>query len=312
MYAFPGLLQDLRELGFVPPGKEDQVEEAGVVNVLSNVLRQLSGGGGAAKLDVEGLTSQLSGLVSTYGNIFQIPPYFLYLLRTFSILEGIGLDADPDYAIVQECYPYLAKRLFTDDSERTRAALRRMLYTPDGTLNLRRLARLQSAFQEFNTTVADPSLSLPTPSSSSTSSIDDELVSLLLSPQGSYVQEILIEEIARITDAAFASSVRAALSQVSPIPCGPSFGWHQPCQSISSCAVFSPAARAANSACTGARQRRGRRGSSNPINRPATPVSVARIEPGSTRAYSLLLAPCVRARPRTGCCHWAPLRDSSA
>lgn len=47
--------------------------------------------------------------------MFVIPPYFALILRAFSVLEGIGLDADPDYSIVDECYPYLSKRLLTDD-----------------------------------------------------------------------------------------------------------------------------------------------------------------------------------------------------
>jgi predicted unusual protein kinase regulating ubiquinone biosynthesis (AarF/ABC1/UbiB family) len=44
-----------------------------------------------------------------------IPPYFALILKAFSILEGIGLEADPDYAIINGCYPYLSKRLITDD-----------------------------------------------------------------------------------------------------------------------------------------------------------------------------------------------------
>ena len=51
------------------------------------------------------------------------------MVRAFSTLEGIGLSLDPSYAIVQECYPYLARRLFTDDSPRAKAALRSLLYS---------------------------------------------------------------------------------------------------------------------------------------------------------------------------------------
>ena len=62
--------------------------------------------------------------------LFKLPPYVLYVSRAFSTLEGIGLSVDPDYSILQECYPYLAKRLITDDSPRARAALTAMLYGP--------------------------------------------------------------------------------------------------------------------------------------------------------------------------------------
>lgn len=103
---------DLVSLGFIPAGKERVVEEAGVVTVLSSVLAQLSAGGGAAKINVDQLVGELQSMTSSYGNLFQIPPYFAYILRSFTVLEGIGLASDPDYAIVQECYPTLAQRLF--------------------------------------------------------------------------------------------------------------------------------------------------------------------------------------------------------
>jgi hypothetical protein len=36
------------------------------------------------------LTKDLEGISEKYGNIFQIPSYFGYILRSFSVLEGIG------------------------------------------------------------------------------------------------------------------------------------------------------------------------------------------------------------------------------
>jgi hypothetical protein len=48
--------------------------------------------------------------------------------RAFSVIEGIALGVDPDYAIVLECMPYIARRLLSDDSPRARAVLRQLLY----------------------------------------------------------------------------------------------------------------------------------------------------------------------------------------
>ena len=59
---------------------------------------------------------------------FQVPSYFALILRAFSVIEGIALRADPQYSIVSETFPYLARRLLTDNSPRTRAALRQLLY----------------------------------------------------------------------------------------------------------------------------------------------------------------------------------------
>ena len=57
-----------------------------------------------------------------------IPPYFALILRAFSVIEGTALRVDPNYAIVKETFPYLSRRLLTDDQPRARAALRQLLY----------------------------------------------------------------------------------------------------------------------------------------------------------------------------------------
>ena len=57
-----------------------------------------------------------------------IPPYFALILRAFSVIEGTALRVDPDYAIVKETFPYLSRRLLTDNQPRARAALRQLLY----------------------------------------------------------------------------------------------------------------------------------------------------------------------------------------
>lgn len=76
------------------------------------------------------VTVELEALTKQYP--FQIPSYFALILRCFSVIEGIALRVDPTYSIVQECFPYLARRLLTDDHPRTRAALRQLLYGVGG------------------------------------------------------------------------------------------------------------------------------------------------------------------------------------
>ena len=76
----------------------------------------MGGGGGVAKIDVNEVSARLQGLTEEYGNFFQIPPYFAYVLRAFSVLEGIALINDPDYSILQECLPYISQRVLTDNS----------------------------------------------------------------------------------------------------------------------------------------------------------------------------------------------------
>ena len=90
---------------------------------MSNGMAQGSGGGGGggapASAAVE-LTQKIEQLQSENADVFAIPEYFVYMSRAFATLEGIGLSADEDYAIISECFPYLAKRLLSDDSPRAR------------------------------------------------------------------------------------------------------------------------------------------------------------------------------------------------
>jgi aarF domain-containing kinase len=55
---------------------------------------------------------------------FRIPPYFALIIRAISVLEGIALVGNPEFAIVDEAYPYISRRLMTDDSARLKAAFR--------------------------------------------------------------------------------------------------------------------------------------------------------------------------------------------
>lgn len=67
------------------------------------------------------------------------------------MLEGIALKADPDYSIVQECFPYLSRRLLTDSSDHSRLLLRQMLYSDQGRLDVRRLQRFAAGFKKYST-----------------------------------------------------------------------------------------------------------------------------------------------------------------
>lgn len=48
------------------------------------------------------------------------------------MLQGLGLSIDPGYSVVKECFPYLCRRLLTEDSPRMRRMLKSFLYGKDG------------------------------------------------------------------------------------------------------------------------------------------------------------------------------------
>merc|ERR1711865_147943 len=109
--------RDLYLLGFVPADKEDVIEDSGVVDVLADIYGKWTSGGGLATINANEVLVQMQGLAATRGSLFQIPPYFAYIAKSFSVIEGIGLSNDPKYSIINECLPYVSNRLLTDQDQ---------------------------------------------------------------------------------------------------------------------------------------------------------------------------------------------------
>lgn len=122
--------RDLLLLGFIPKDKADQIEDSGIVDVLADIYGAWTKGGGAASVNVNEVIANLQDLTAKKGNLFQIPPYFAYIAKSFSVLEGIGLSNDQNYSIINECLPYISKRLLTDQSQRTGGALSTFIFGP--------------------------------------------------------------------------------------------------------------------------------------------------------------------------------------
>lgn len=85
----------------------------------------------------------------TFEYPFKIPPYFALVIRAIGVLEGIALVGNPNFAIIDEAYPYIARRLMTDDSPRLKAALRYMVYGREGSFDAERLIDLLQALEKF-------------------------------------------------------------------------------------------------------------------------------------------------------------------
>eukprot|EP00900_Chrysochromulina_parva_P002813 jgi/Chrpa1/12532/Chrysochromulina_OHIO_Genome00021754-RA len=209
---------DLVALGFVPAGMEAEIQSEGVVDTLTSIYSMWAGGGGVAKIDVNEVSSRLQKLVEEKGNMFQIPPYFAYILRAFSVLEGIALINDPDYSILKECLPYISQRVLTDSSPRATRALRSFVYAnteaADGAASpvpdAPKLAKLAAGFSSFSASSGGLSLD----SEAQLKRLAAQVVDLLLSRKGSPLQELLLDEVARLADA----NARAALMRLPVLP----------------------------------------------------------------------------------------------
>eukprot|EP00929_Paragymnodinium_shiwhaense_P108617 TRINITY_DN74927_c0_g1_i1.p1 TRINITY_DN74927_c0_g1~~TRINITY_DN74927_c0_g1_i1.p1 ORF type:complete len:895 (-),score=162.72 TRINITY_DN74927_c0_g1_i1:250-2934(-) len=143
---------DFKQLDFIPR----EVDAQPIVPALSRVFDVALSGGGAKSINFQELAADLAEITFEYP--FKIPPYFALIIRAIGVLEGIALVGDPDFAIVDESFPWLSKRLMVNPPERLRQTLRYMVYGKDGVFDAERLIDLLRAFQAFRAIERDPEL----------------------------------------------------------------------------------------------------------------------------------------------------------
>lgn len=135
--------QDFINLDFIPEGTDTRP----IVPALTTVFDVALAGGGAKSINFQELAADLAEITFLFP--FRIPPYFALVIRAISVLEGIALVGNPNFAIIDEAYPYIARRLMTDDSPRLKAALRYMVYGKEGQFDAERLIDLLEALEKF-------------------------------------------------------------------------------------------------------------------------------------------------------------------
>ncbi|KAG2482850.1 hypothetical protein HYH03_018241 [Edaphochlamys debaryana] len=140
---YEAIVKDFVTLDFIPEGTDLRP----ILPVLAKVFDQALEGGGAKNINFQELAADLAQITFDYP--FRIPPYFALIIRAIGVLEGIALVGNPDFALVDEAYPYIAKRLLTDDKPRLREALRYMVYGRSGVFDADRLIDLLGALESF-------------------------------------------------------------------------------------------------------------------------------------------------------------------
>jgi len=123
------------------------VDTSPIIPALATVFDVALAGGGAKSINFQELAADLAEI--TFQFPFRIPPYFALIIRAISVLEGIALVGNPEFAIVDEAYPYISKRLMTDQSPRLRAAFRYMLFGSKNQLDMDRVIDMLQALEKF-------------------------------------------------------------------------------------------------------------------------------------------------------------------
>jgi predicted unusual protein kinase regulating ubiquinone biosynthesis (AarF/ABC1/UbiB family) len=218
--------RDLLLLGFIPEDKADLIKDSGLVEVLADIYGAWTSGGGVAAINVNQVVSQLQDLTAKKGNLFQIPPYFAYIAKSFSVLEGIGLSNDPKYSIINECLPYVSNRLLTGKSDMG-PALSTFIFGPEKKnidtrfVDYKRVEQLVTGFSNFTTSASGALLGKE--SLSRTQLLEetaDQVLDIVVTDEETPFQDILLEQLAKIVAANTRSIWTQARERSGTLPSG--------------------------------------------------------------------------------------------
>lgn len=153
---YASLVDDFIKLNILPPDSD----RAAIIPLMDKALTPYVKGGGAKKYEEElmkiygmedsvqskvgGFQAMTQDALTVLNDVpFSIPPYFAILGRAIVTLEGVALTGNPDYGIIMESYPFIARKLMSEGAPAIQRALQEVLYTGDGTgFNFNRLLAL--------------------------------------------------------------------------------------------------------------------------------------------------------------------------
>lgn len=113
--------QDYINLGFLKPGIDMQPIIGALESVLGDIMTEK-----VSDFNFKVVTDRFSNLMYEYP--FCLPAKFALIIRSVITQEGVALSLNPNFKIVQVAYPYVARRLLTDESPSLRQRLIEVLF----------------------------------------------------------------------------------------------------------------------------------------------------------------------------------------
>jgi len=169
---FEGLAHDYVKLDFLSPDTDLTPIIPAFAKVFANAQ-----GASVAEFNIKSITDDLSELMYEYP--FRVPPYYALIIRSLVTLEGIAIYIDPNFKVLSEAYPYVAKRLLTDPAPELRTSLKDLLFK-DGRFRWNRLENLLRNARKSQ----DYDLSLAL----------NQGVDFLSSERGAFIRDKLVDE----------------------------------------------------------------------------------------------------------------------
>ena len=129
------LAKDFQKLGFL----SDDQDLQSLVNPLKEVLGD-SLGKEVGNFNFKEITDKFSKLMYAYP--FRVPSRFALIIRAVVSQEGLALRLDPEFKIVRIAYPYIAKKLLTDNSDEIVNILLEVIFDKEGRIQTDKLESL--------------------------------------------------------------------------------------------------------------------------------------------------------------------------
>ncbi|XP_057775811.1 uncharacterized aarF domain-containing protein kinase At1g71810, chloroplastic isoform X3 [Salvia miltiorrhiza] len=186
---YDALAIDFVTLGLLPPTADKEE----VTKALTGVFR------GAVDKGVQNISfgDLLGDLGFTmYKYKFRIPSYFSLVIRSLAVLEGIAIGSDPNYKVLGNTYPWIARKVLIGSSAKLKSSLQALLYK-DGVF---RIDRLESLLSESLRARTERALIGEQVEDNSKKMIK-QVLSFTLDETGALVREILLDEFAKGLDA---------------------------------------------------------------------------------------------------------------
>ncbi len=121
---YADLAGDFVRLGFLTPDTDIQPIIPALEAVFDNAI-----GESVRDFNFKSITDQFSELMYQYP--FRVPAKFALIIRSLVTQEGLALSLNPDFRIVEVAYPYVARRLLSEESPAFRRRLLQILFKDD-------------------------------------------------------------------------------------------------------------------------------------------------------------------------------------
>ncbi|CAM8893388.1 unnamed protein product [Rhodiola kirilowii] len=187
------------DFGLVTKLTDDQ--KYGMIEAIAHLIHRDYGaialeGGGAKNINFQELAADLAQITFDYP--FRIPPYFALIIRAIGVLEGIALVGNPEFAIVDEAYPYIAQKDLLMSCKHLRISLQQQK-VEEGRILME--IWLNLVFFKVKPR-KDSCYLVPLCTISSRNASSDKSGSIiLLSDKGNFFREFLLDEIVKGIDA---------------------------------------------------------------------------------------------------------------